>query len=299
VPTLPLAFINIGSEGNSNNGGAEVIHRDNDGMNSSRNSNNNVGSSSSCSGRSNPIEAKRIAQIVIDLLLAAETKTETEGECNINNNDNINAVKASQICILTPYSKQVQIIRSTLQQEALLLRKRNSKKPLSSTSSMTNITTTSTSSSTTPSASTSTSYSSTIVKSILNDEIRVGTIDSFQGQECDIVLFSAVRSNSFQELGFVRDPRRLCVALTRARKGLIVLGDTTTLQHSRDWKAFIKYCQSQHCLVDDNGVNDDDVDGNSTGTGTGTGTDHPHDKRAATVLLDPDDEFLGLFSSSS
>jgi len=140
----------------------------------------------------------------------------------------------------------------------------------------------------------------------MNDEIRIGTIDSFQGQECDIVLFSAVRSNSYQELGFVRDPRRLCVALTRARKGLIVVGDTTTLQHSRDWKAFIHYCHSQHCVMDGNdndneNDNDNRVDtvDNDDGNVDDNDTDHSRDKRAASVLLDPDDEFLGLFSSSS
>lgn len=138
----------------------------------------------------------------------------------------------------------------------------------------------------------------------MNEEIRIGTIDSFQGQECDIVLFSAVRSNSYQELGFVRDPRRLCVALTRARKGLIVLGDTTTLQHSRDWKAFIKYCHSQHCVMNDD-ENDKDNDNRVDTVDNGddnvddNDTDHSRDKRAAAVLLDPDDEFLGLFSSSS
>jgi len=132
----------------------------------------------------------------------------------------------------------------------------------------------------------------------MNEEIRIGTIDSFQGQECDIVLFSAVRSNSYQELGFVRDPRRLCVALTRARKGLIVVGDTTTLQHSRDWKAFINYCHSQHCVINDDD-NDNDNDNNNVDNDNDNDTDRSRDKRAASVLLDPDDEFLGLFSSSS
>jgi len=333
VSTVPLAFISIGA------GSAEVIHRDdNEGMNSrssssSRSSNNNggrtgasssVSSSLSCSGRSNPMEAKRIAQIVINLLVVAarteteteietetETETETGGECNNPTNTNTmneDVVTAAQICILTPYSKQVQVIRSTLQQEALLLRQRTSKKPLSSSSSsMTNTTSMSfidSKSATTSSSATSTSsistISSNIIKAIMNDEIRIGTIDSFQGQECDIVLFSAVRSNSYQELGFVRDPRRLCVALTRARKGLIVVGDATTLQHSRDWKAFINYCHSQHCVInDDDNDNDNDNNNVDNDNDNDNDTDHSRDKRAASVLLDPDDEFLGLFSSSS
>jgi len=208
---------------------------------------------------------------------------------------------------------------ATLQQEALVLRQRNSKTPFLSSSPMTNTnsmslidsksstpsstpTPTPTPTSSTSSTSTSTTSTSTIIKAIMNEEIRIGTIDSFQGQECDIVLFSAVRSNSYQELGFVRDPRRLCVALTRARKGLIVVGDATTLQHSRDWKAFLNYCHFQHCVINDD-ENDDDNDNhnvdNDNDNVDDNDTAHSRDKRAASVLLDPDDEFLGLFSSSS
>lgn len=56
-------------------------------------------------------------------------------------------------------------------------------------------------------------------------DVRVGTVDSFQGQETDLVLFSSVRSNLMRELGFLRDARRLNVAITRARRGLIIVGD--------------------------------------------------------------------------
>jgi len=79
---------------------------------------------------------------------------------------------------------------------------------------------------------------------------RVGTVDSFQGQEVDLVVFSATRSNGMHEMGFLRDPRRLCVAITRARRGLILVGDVTTLRSSRHWAALVDSCDARGCLLD-------------------------------------------------
>ena len=83
-----------------------------------------------------------------------------------------------------------------------------------------------------------------------DDSIRVGTVDSFQGQETGVVLFSAVRSNSMNELGFLRDKRRLNVAITRARRGLVLVGDAKALQSCRHWDALISSCESRGCLID-------------------------------------------------
>lgn len=60
-------------------------------------------------------------------------------------------------------------------------------------------------------------------------DVDVGTIDAFQGSERDIVIVSLVRGNPRGEVGFVRDPRRLNVAMTRARRHLIVVGSRATL----------------------------------------------------------------------
>lgn len=54
------------------------------------------------------------------------------------------------------------------------------------------------------------------------------SIDAFQGQEADMVVVSLVRSNPLQEYGFLADSRRLNVAFTRARKKLLVIGDSAT-----------------------------------------------------------------------
>ena len=70
--------------------------------------------------------------------------------------------------------------------------------------------------------------------------IEVASVDAFQGKEKDVVLYSCVRSGrSGSGLGFVKDLRRLNVALTRARHALYVVGSDATLQQSSDWRALI------------------------------------------------------------
>lgn len=59
--------------------------------------------------------------------------------------------------------------------------------------------------------------------------ITVNTVDGFQGQERDIILVSMVRSNEDGQIGFLRDLRRMNVAITRARMKLILVGDSRTL----------------------------------------------------------------------
>lgn len=71
--------------------------------------------------------------------------------------------------------------------------------------------------------------------------IKVDTVDSFQGQERDLIIISLVRSNSNNEIGFLKDYRRLNVALTRARKKLIVIGDSATLATDKFYGKFMDY----------------------------------------------------------
>lgn len=59
--------------------------------------------------------------------------------------------------------------------------------------------------------------------------ISVNTVDGFQGQERDIILISMVRANDNGDIGFLRDLRRMNVAITRARMKLIILGDASTM----------------------------------------------------------------------
>lgn len=60
---------------------------------------------------------------------------------------------------------------------------------------------------------------------------KINTIDSFQGQEADLIIISLVRSNDKGEIGFLADLRRMNVALSRAKKRLIVIGDSATLSY--------------------------------------------------------------------
>lgn len=66
-----------------------------------------------------------------------------------------------------------------------------------------------------------------------------GTVNAFQGRECDVVVVSFVRSNPAGELGFVADPRRLNVAVSRARHRFIGIGDTGTLGNSKHFSRLI------------------------------------------------------------
>ncbi|MCQ2147729.1 MAG: AAA domain-containing protein [Bacteroidales bacterium] len=59
--------------------------------------------------------------------------------------------------------------------------------------------------------------------------ISINTVDGFQGQERDVIIISLVRANENGEIGFLRDLRRMNVAMTRARMKLIILGDASTL----------------------------------------------------------------------
>ena len=81
-------------------------------------------------------------------------------------------------------------------------------------------------------------------------DVEVSSVDGFQGREKELILFSAVRSNAAKQLGFLTDFRRLNVALTRARRGLVVVGDPETLAADATWRAYLQWLEKRGCVVD-------------------------------------------------
>ena len=74
--------------------------------------------------------------------------------------------------------------------------------------------------------------------------LEIDTVDGFQGREKEAVLITLVRSNSKGEIGFLSDRRRMNVALTRAKRKLIVIGDSATLGVDEFYRAFFEYVES-------------------------------------------------------
>jgi superfamily I DNA and/or RNA helicase len=74
--------------------------------------------------------------------------------------------------------------------------------------------------------------------------LEIDTVDGFQGREKEAVVITLVRSNRDNEIGFLADRRRMNVALTRARRKLIVIGDSATLGIDEFYREFFEYVES-------------------------------------------------------
>jgi ATP-dependent RNA/DNA helicase IGHMBP2 len=77
------------------------------------------------------------------------------------------------------------------------------------------------------------------------NKIMVSTVDSYQGQERDVILVSMVRANIWGKVGFMCDQRRINVALTRAKYLLITTGHHQTLANNSIWKQYIEHLRDE------------------------------------------------------
>ena len=83
------------------------------------------------------------------------------------------------------------------------------------------------------------------INNTYKDRLQVDTVDAFQGLECDIIILSMVRSNPYKKFkpgsfGFLRDERHLCVALSRQKRCLIVVGNGSGMLETENAKSSVK-----------------------------------------------------------
>ncbi len=83
-----------------------------------------------------------------------------------------------------------------------------------------------------------------LLRGILPKGLEIGTVDGFQGREKEVVIVSLVRSNDKGEVGFLSDTRRMNVAMTRARRLLIVIGDSATIGRHPFYVSFLDHVQA-------------------------------------------------------
>ena len=75
---------------------------------------------------------------------------------------------------------------------------------------------------------------------IIDPKVQISTVDAFQGNEKDLIILSTVRS---QSIGFSSDPKRLNVAITRAKGQLIIIGNQRLLESNALWRTILDYIQ--------------------------------------------------------
>lgn len=93
------------------------------------------------------------------------------------------------------------------------------------------------------------SFIRTKFESLSLSDVEVSTVDGFQGREKSLIVISTVRSNMEGDLGFLRDARRLNVSITRAKEGMVVIGNYRTLQCDENWAAWLQWMSDRNLVV--------------------------------------------------
>ena len=79
--------------------------------------------------------------------------------------------------------------------------------------------------------------------------LEIKSVDGYQGREKEVIVFSTVRANDDGEVGFLSDRRRLNVALTRARRGLVIVGHPNTLRHDGTWNSWLDWVDERNLFA--------------------------------------------------
>lgn len=86
--------------------------------------------------------------------------------------------------------------------------------------------------------------------SSLYQDLEIASVDSFQGREKDFIVMSCVRSSEDLGIGFLSDPRRLNVSITRAKYGLIIIGNARVLSKNQIWCNLLNHFSTEGVLVE-------------------------------------------------
>merc|ERR1740123_1718692 len=80
-------------------------------------------------------------------------------------------------------------------------------------------------------------------------KLEIKSVDGFQGREKELIVYSTTRSNNAGQLGFVSDKKRVNVALTRAKRGIIVVGNHKTLRKNSTWRSWIRFIERNNLII--------------------------------------------------
>ena len=154
---------------------------------------------------SNPAEARAAVAAAAALLEASANGDASNRIANL----------ASDIGIIAPYAAQVRRVRELWTERSELLSRRPSRD------------------------------ASVVSSGDPLGGLEVHSVDGFQGREKEVIVLCTTRANDGGNLGFVRDDRRMNVAMTRARRGLIVLGNRATLAADPTWREWLAWIDAR------------------------------------------------------
>ena len=236
---LPAAFIDCGGGRYFEESGASSASSG--GGNGGGSSSTVGGSDDNDAGTSyaNPLEAQRVVDTVVAFLGLSESGSGSGGPF----------LSPSDIGIVTPYSAQTRLVAKLLNErlggsggsdgsggrDSRGVREGWRSEDAYDDSS---------------SSSSSSKNAATGLRLVAGGGVEVSSVDGYQGREKELVILSAVRSNARGAVGFVADWRRLNVAVTRAKRGLVVFGDARTLERGcPHWRAYIKWQREEGGFV--------------------------------------------------